>query len=326
MGQINRVFRYFCIILICFGIYLSLQYVAHGDIIFHTDIARDFMLMQEMWENGKPSLIGAKIGPVQGLFHGPLWLYLNMPAFILGHGNPVVVGWGWVVMEVIFLISTYYIVKEIFSQNAALLASLFIASRLAFTSHQLFNPSGAIMLTPLMFYLLWKYFKDHKSRYLIYLSLVLGCIIQFEAAYGVPMTILSFIAVVFESMRLKKYFHFLYLSAILLPLSTYIIFDLRHNFIQFSSLLTYITSSKTVGLPFGNFLLTRLNSMIDASFGFLAPSPAIWGKIIFLIFPLLVLVKGSHMPSKSKIPYVLYSYLFFGFWLIACFYPGKVEG
>jgi hypothetical protein len=311
--------------LILLGVYFSAVYVLNGDIIFQTDIARDFMLMQDMVDNGKLSLIGAKIGPIPGLFHGPLWLYLNLPAFIIGHGNPVAVGWWWVIMGVIFLASTYYFVKQIFGRNTALLVSVFLSSKLAYTSHQLFNPSGAIMFTPALFYNYWKYFQDKKPINLIFTSIILGCLIHFEAAYGVPMTILVIISTLIRAIKTKKYLHPLYFAAILLPLSTYIVFDLRHDFFQLNSIKNFINDSSSVSTSIFQTLSSRKEYIIDSAYSFLVPNNHSWVRYIYLAVFLLSLIAGIKSKGKTALPYNLFIYLFVGFWALTSFYSGRFE-
>src|SRR5688572_10815215 len=80
---------------ILLNILLSSWYVLHNDLVFNSDIARDFLLFEEISQK-KIVLIGPRASGIPGLFHGPLWLYVNYPAYIIGQGNPVVVGWWWV--------------------------------------------------------------------------------------------------------------------------------------------------------------------------------------------------------------------------------------
>lgn len=325
MGKISKVFSLVCVLLIILGIYFSALFVLNGDIIFHTDIARDFMLMQQVVESHKFTLIGPRIGPVPGLFHGPLWLYLNLPAFILGHGNPVVVGWGWVIMGILFLFSTYFAVNKIFGRNPALLATVFLSSRLAFYSHQLFNPSGAIMLTPIFFYTYWKYFESKQPKYLIFLSIILGCLIQFEAAYGVPITILVITSIIISSLKSRRFSHPLYLLAILLPLSSYLLFDLRHDFLQLHAITNYLQSSGISGSSILETLKSRSEFIINSGYGFILPPNISWEKTIYLFFFLAILAYGVYFGGKRSLPYWLYLYLFGGYWLLSLFYRGVFE-
>ena len=95
------------ILLILFGLlvlanlFLAAWHFLHQDLVFSADIARDFSLFREI-DRKKIILIGPR-SSVSGLFHGPLWLYLNYPAYLIGQGNPVVVGWLQIALELSFL-------------------------------------------------------------------------------------------------------------------------------------------------------------------------------------------------------------------------------
>ena len=97
-------------ILVLSSLVMATWYVLHGDILFSTDIARDFSLLDEARQKGIV-LIGPRASGV-GLFHGPLWLYLNFPAFIIGNGNPIIVGWFWILLIPPFLYMSFHIAKR----------------------------------------------------------------------------------------------------------------------------------------------------------------------------------------------------------------------
>ena len=86
---------------------ISAWYILHNTIIFHTDIARDFLLIEDIVKNKPLTLIGPRSGGIPGVFHGPLWLYLNVPAFLFGGGNPVIVGWFWLGLSLVNLFIVY---------------------------------------------------------------------------------------------------------------------------------------------------------------------------------------------------------------------------
>src|SRR3989338_3294329 len=106
-------FRNLVIILILFNIILASRWILDGNIFFHTDIARDFLLLEDLADNKNLTLIGPRSGAIPGLFHGPLWLYLNLSAFFLGGRNPVVVGWFWVLLYILSIGITYYVGKRL---------------------------------------------------------------------------------------------------------------------------------------------------------------------------------------------------------------------
>jgi hypothetical protein len=85
----KKIAFYFSLSIIGICIILASWFVINGDILFYSDIARDFLLMEDILYNKPIALIGPRSGAISGVFHGPLWFYLNLPAFILGKGNPM---------------------------------------------------------------------------------------------------------------------------------------------------------------------------------------------------------------------------------------------
>ena len=181
--------KYLIYVLIVINILLSSRWIFDGNLFFHTDIARDFLLMVDIVDNKHLVLIGPRSGAIPGLFHGPLWIYLNLPAFIIGQGNPVFVAWFWVALYISSLFIIYYVGKKMFGEEEGLLSALLLSSITALQVRSLFNPYGALLLSPLYFYTFIKYLKDKNLAILVVSLFILGLIIQFQVSFGVPVLI-----------------------------------------------------------------------------------------------------------------------------------------
>ena len=99
----SRIVTYFLLICLLLAAVQALLPMIFGTINFHVDVARDFLVIRDIVQNHKITLIGPRSGGIPGVFHGPLWLYLNIPSYLVGHGDPVIVGYGWFVMWVLGL-------------------------------------------------------------------------------------------------------------------------------------------------------------------------------------------------------------------------------
>jgi len=125
----NIITRILLLLVTAICIYISGWYVFHGSIVFHTDIARDFLLIEDIVKNKPLTLIGPRSGGIPGVFHGPLWLYLNVPAFVIGTGNPVTVGWFWMMLSIINLIVIFMTAQNLFrDQRISLFAVTLVAA------------------------------------------------------------------------------------------------------------------------------------------------------------------------------------------------------
>ena len=87
-------FQYFLILVLIALVVIMSSYLWYDDVLIHTDVARDLLVVREMVENKQITLIGPR-SSIPGVFHGPLWYYIYLIPFILTHGNPVLMGWFW---------------------------------------------------------------------------------------------------------------------------------------------------------------------------------------------------------------------------------------
>jgi hypothetical protein len=116
--------------------------------------------------------------------------------------------------------------------------------------------------------------------------------IQFQIAFGLPILILSFIDNVLITIKDKKISRFLAYLILIIPLSSYILFELRHNFIEIRALSN----------------LTK----ISPSFNLFAKIKSI--PIWFWLSLILVLIK------KKNLALNLFLFFYIGFWLITLFF------
>lgn len=303
--------------LIIFNLFLSAWYVLHNDIVFSADIARDFHLLREI-EQKKIILIGPR-SSVSGLFHGPVWLYLNYPAYLIGKGDPIVIGWYWLFLTVLFLIASFKIAERLFGQSTAYLYALFLSQYAVFHTKGLFNPHGVFFLLPLFYYLLIKYLETNKAAYLVF-HLVSGTLlIQFQLAIGIPYLIISSILIIRHLLKNKNYTHLLFFLLIPLGLINFIAFDLRHNFILSGGIKQFLLAHQRpkqapylviikddFRLILSGIEILRANP-INVPFDLRIPL-----TIIFAFFLRLQIKNKIH---KNK--YLIFLYLFLGYFLLS---------
>ncbi len=279
-----------------FNLYLSAWWLLDGNLLFHNDIARDFYLMKDIWANRHLTLIGSRAGGLTGWFHGPLWLYLNLPAFIFGHGNPIIIGWFWLLLHLLTCFIVFVVAKKIFNYKIAIYSLLAYSTFTILDVHGYLNPQGALIVFPIFFYQYWKYKLNHSSINLVISIFLIGLMIQFQIAFGAPILILVFLDSIISTFKDRQYSRLLSFLILLLPLSTYIVFEARHDFLQIRSLFNFATNSNAP-------------SLIDK----LAAIP-LW------IIPGIVLIATR----KSNYPAKLFLYFYLGFWIITLFFNGHV--
>ncbi len=301
--------------IIAFNLILASWYFLHGDLYFHSDIARDFMLLNEL-EQKKIILIGARTGAA-GVYHGVFWYYLMFPAYYLSGGNPVAVGWFWIFLIVLFLFGGFQVTKRLFNAKTAYLYTLLVSTFVIFLTRALSHPDGTWLLSPFFFYFFVRYNQTLKAKYLAVAVILSGLLIHFELVVGIPIFLLSLIWVFFLALKKKKLTHLLTFVLILLPLSTYIFFELRHNFFQLRSILSYIGQGRHQGEGLRKILVNRIDYMTTSAAQFIQNNQL--NKIIFVVFA-AVLAK-TIMLGKSRPLYLMFLYFFLGFFAFSLISP-----
>mgnify|MGYP002713186665 CR=1 FL=1 len=306
------------------------SFALHRDIFFHTDIARDFLLVEQMIDTKRPSLIGARSGGIPGLFHGPLWLYMSIPAFIITQENPGLIAIWWGILNVSIILSCYWIAKKIFTQAIGLYAASIMSVMLITTSANLTNPFGAMMFSPWVLFFWYQYLQTKKWQYLAACFLVIGITIQFQIAFGGPLLLVILAGSLFLTIKHKLIHHMLSFFAVFIPLSTYIVFDLRNNFLQSRSVLNFILNREGESLSFSKILAIFLDRLYLASIDMMSIIPSVGGNPVFRkIGPILILILCVAVISKIKKSsykdwFASIAFLYLGYWVIALVYPGTM--
>jgi len=249
--------------------FLATWYLIHGDLFFNTDIARDFLLLDDL-QHKKFVLIGPRASGLNGFFHGPLWMYLNFPVYLLSNGNPLASGWYWYVMLIVFLISCYVVAKKIFDSDTALLFTTLVST--VFTVPYIeygiyngfYNPHGALFLVPIFFYFFIRYQRTGKPLYLLLLLFINGCIVQFQIAFGGPLLIMTTMLVARRIVMKRTYMHILCYGILLIPFSTYILFDLRHNFSHLRAIVMPEKDPYRTYLSAQTMIFTRIDAIMNS--------------------------------------------------------------
>jgi hypothetical protein len=309
-------------VLIIVNVLLSAFWLFRGEIHYDIDISRDFLVMSEAVANRKPFLIGPHSGVIAGVFHGPLWYYLNLPAFILSRGNPLAMGWFWWLLSLGAVVLIGWVAKRLFNSKVALLAMVLYSANSIINPmdnlKQFFNPYGAVVLFPLFYYFLVGYLKNKKVYFLLASLFVAGLIIQFQMAFGGPILLVTFLYLFNFFYKNKLFKHIFSFLILLIPLSTFILFDVRHDFLQLRSLVAYFLSANTGTISFRAFIFNRLKAVVTDVYLMLTPKCVFLAVLTFAIF-LFSIFKYKLI---KKVEYSLFIYLYFAFWLFLFIFKG----
>ncbi|MFH0979681.1 MAG: glycosyltransferase family 39 protein [Candidatus Roizmanbacteria bacterium] len=238
----NILHIFFLLSILIIAFLLRSKLYLQGDFNYNLDQSRDLLLVKDIVEKNKLTLIGGRSG-FGGIFHGPLWLYIILPFFILTKGNPFLTLVPlYVIFDIGLIILGYYFIKKLYSKTAGLIFSLLLAISgpfISFSSN--FSNSNIMPLIFLIYLFLGINFLRSKENCLIYLLFILGIGFQFQSAFAIFLLPIL-ITIIFIKKKLPNIkFLFIGLISLIISLSTFILFDIRHNFLMSRSALKILS-------------------------------------------------------------------------------------
>lgn len=288
-----------------------------GEVNFFNDVARDFLLLQEM-DYKKIVLIGPR-SSTNGLFHGPLWTYINYPAYVIGNGDPVFVAWFWIMLESAFLVTGFFMMRKMFDVLSALAFTALVSTLIASHINGVFHAEATIFFMPMLLFTIYMYVKSKNIKYLIFHLLSLSLIIQLEIGIGIQFFILSLLFIAWSIIKNKLWKHFAVFLVIPVLLSNFIIFDLRNDLRMTKAILLtggsfkfFITISSWLQNRFNNTVSLQLfNNKVNDYFVYIV-------FLLVLICTFLVI----RNKNKNKNIYILFLYYYFGYMVLSFFNKG----
>ena len=268
-----------------FGILMRSPEVLGGNYLFGFDQGRDYLAAYSIAENHKLTLIGAEVGAgsagISGLFHGPGYYYLIALMYKIFDGDP----YGGLILMFMFgvgaLIAGYYCMTKMFGKLTGLigLALLSVSPLIAPQSRFVWNHHPTTFFIILALYLIYVIPRSPR-RYAPVALFLASCIYHFELAIAVPMVfaIILSLVVIYKIRDVKIYIYSL--GAVVTAFSPFILFEMRHGFIAFRSLIHYFTANSLTGNigdawkvrfidHFWSYLWNAKNSFV-IDFGFLS--------------------------------------------------------
>lgn len=312
-------------VLVGVAVYIGSWSVRHGDMVFNADIGRDFLLFHEL-DSDPIMLIGPR-ADYKGLFHGPAWLYVNYPAYVVGHGNPIAVATWWIVLTLLFAGVNYWIASKVFDKTSAVVfAAIFTVSTMHYVN-QFYNPTGAMFIAPLLVFCAYIYSQTRRVSWLAVHLFLAGMMLQFQLAAGIPVLIMSTMAMLWLIVRRKDYKHVIAFLILLVPLSTFILFEIKFGFSQFNAVLNHFNGTETFySLSFEDKLADRYGRIVGPGLGFFAGKYGHYNKMVALfIGASLAYVIHRKKVLKSDLSIYWWGlYFYVGFYVLSFIHNGSV--
>lgn len=236
---------------------------------FLADQGRDAIIIKrivtlEHWPAiGAPTSIGQ-------VYLGPFYYYFIAPWLAIFNFNPLGLAVGVAIFSILFLFLLFLITKRLFNEKAAYIA-LFIGS-FSYVLIQLsrfsWNPNLLPLFSLLTLFFFLKALENKKILYFVLFGAFLSFTMQLHylgLSLGLPIAVLSF-ADLFKDKKnvFKKLLsYFISVLSFLFFTSPLIIFDLRHNFLNYKNLLGLFESRQGMG---SNVLSSIVSTFSELNF------------------------------------------------------------
>lgn len=302
----------FVIILTLFNIFFAAYPLFQGEIHFFNDVARDFHLLRELNEK-KVILIGPRSN-ASGLFHGPLWTYINFPAFFLGRGNPVISGWFWIFLEIAALTIGFIGVKKLFGKLPGLIFMYLYSYSFITHINSMFHSDAPVFLTPFLYLSAVFYATNKKFIFLFIHLLTAVMILQLNVGVGIPILILSVLMSLILISRNRNWKHLIFLFLLPVMLSNFIIFDLRHENLLSKSAYEFWQFQKSWTPTSLEFLLrNRLESTLHLQFYYSEN----FYLALFIFLAVFISSVREIISKKRRTEYLIMIYFYLGYMLLS---------
>jgi hypothetical protein len=283
---------------------------------FYFDQGRDALVIWDFIKNGKPFLIGPTIGPTMGVGdvpRGPWYLWILIPFYWLGDGNPVFPAWFLVFSIAVGIFILYFISLKMGGRLLAFL-SLIISSfsfSLILSSHWLSNPTFMYFISVVFLWSLFEILNGNKKAFFLS-ALISGMSVHFGGSADIFYPLIAFIIAFIWSRKIINFKNVLFFSLLyLFPFLPQVAFDIRHDGIIRNGLIQFINSGRSFNFSFWDVILSRISLYLKTF------SEVVWGEnnfwfILFFVFLLIFMIARFKKLTKNK---------YFSMILISLFVP-----
>ena len=218
---------------------------------FLSDQGRDAIIIKRIVTGEHLPAIGAptSIGQV---YLGPFYYYFIAPWLLLFNFNPLGLAFGVAFFSSLFLLINYLVIKKIFNEKTALFSSFLLALSYVLIDLSRFswNPNLLPLFSFLTIYFLYQSLKTNKWYYFCLTGAFLSFSIQLHylaLSLGLPISIILLIYFLKNFKNFKKNIinYSLFIINFSFLISPLVIFDLRHNFLNYKNLISLLQTSST---------------------------------------------------------------------------------
>ncbi len=289
-------------VLFIFSFLLRIAFLK-SNLFFGPEQGIDFLVIKGIVMFHKLTLIGAKTD-VSGIFHGPIYYYISAVPFFLSRGNPLFIAYFLIFINCISIFIIYLLGKEFISKRAGIISAVLFTCSFTtvvyprwLSTHPLAIPSST-----LFFLFLIRFLKGSKWS-LFLCAIFFGLLTQSEFLNILffSFIVISVVAIYFGKFRKQNILYLLFclLTAAVFSFGSFLLFDIRHNFLITRSILSLVVGKSGYSVSYVGSLNSITHSFISFIGGLLLPQFSLGAFLIFIAAIIGLFVYGKS-PGKEK--------------------------
>lgn len=296
-------------------------------VVFLGDEGRDMSVMRKMILQTRPVFLGPTAS-VGGFYLGPIYYWMAAPFLALTRFDPV----GPSIMVAIFGVGTVLLLFKFLRETvgfypAILASSLYATAPLIVRySRSSWNPNPLPFFALLMIYFVYLAISAKKSLFYLLAGACFGVLIQLHYLSIMILPVVLLIVLLNTKVKTLPKIVLLCVLGAVVTFSPFLIFEIKHNFPNFRTIIEFVTRPSTHGyssfdLPdmvqnYGNIFFENLSQLYGT----------VITKMAFLIIAALVIFSFC-VNYKSKEKRLIYSiglFWFLGGLVFIKFYTGQI--
>jgi hypothetical protein len=302
------------LLLAIFAFGLILRFVNfHESVYFGYDEARDAFDSQNIYLEKDLKISGAPASALIGVNHGPVYLYLIGPLFLLGKGDPFFVSAVFRIINALGIFLIFYLGKLYFSPKVGFLAGLIFAVSYEQYIYAIYtgNPSLSNIFWLVLFIGAGIVYRYKNKRILGLFLMFFGstAILQFDLILSYSLATLGIILFLLrrklKGLKLRDWVKVIFLGSI--PAYTYPLAEIKNNFLGVKTLYTVLVQKGSflsqgenfLMIFWRNFLGLFRDNILDFSLS------GFWVALFFfLLIFLLILHSRKEEPNRLIIVWI----------------------
>jgi len=296
LSTIDYIFFVVIIAAFVLRVYKPLSYYYYGH---DQDLASWFYL--DVIKNGHLRLIGQETS-VHGVFIGPIFYYLLIPFYLLFGGQPY---GGLLLVTVLGLFSVfsiYFVFMSIINKNAGLIGAIIYA----FSYIIIFTDREVVPTMPVYLWSIWYLYalylvlaKKQKTAFIL-AGILFGLVWHLNMGL-IIVAPLFFLAIIITRQKIIIKNTLYFVMAFLVPMMGYILFELKHGFIQTQAIILGSSSTAEVSLfsRFDRLMQIANTNARNMLWGDVFDVPDLWAHGLIILFFAYAVVKKVFQPKLA---------------------------